>query len=487
MTFPRPHGALAALAIPVTSVPPKPRAHDTGLVLTTLIGRYQQHRRPISVNFRRLLPDLNSPDRLTHLLHPYPAKLLVHIPYLLLTNDLLSRPGDLVLDPFCGSGTVLLEAQVALRRAYGADANPLARLITRVKTTPLHSDLLHHSLARLLQDIPSDPSGPEPDVVNIGHWFYPSTIRQLRCLREAILDIEHPGVRDFLLISFSVCARKVSRANPRLSVPVRLRPGQYPLRHPLRDKHDALLRRLPHIRVRTLFERIAAANIDRLAKLSPASPASPATPLAQVICADARHLHHQYPPKGQPSAPLADESVQLIITSPPYPGAQKYIRSSSLSLGWLGLSPSESLRTQKGEAIGREEFTKAQCSELPRTGLPRADSLLRSVWQRSPVRALVAATYLNEMRIAFREMYRVLKPGGTIALVAANSRLAGTQFRTVQFLHDIALECGLTLTASFIDAIKSRGLMTKRNDTASVITREWVLLLTKPGRPPCSL
>src|ERR1039458_9185234 len=117
----------------------RPAQAGTAASLEALVHRYQRRRRPIAVNFRSLLPELNSPDRFTHLIHPYPAKLLVHIPHFFLANDLLSAPGDLVLDPFCGSGTVLVEAQLAGRRAYGADTNPLARLISRVKTAPLNT------------------------------------------------------------------------------------------------------------------------------------------------------------------------------------------------------------------------------------------------------------------------------------------------------------------------------------------------------------
>ena len=136
-------------------------------VLRGLILRYQRSCKPVSVNFRRIVPGLTSSDRFTHLVHPYPAKLLVHIPYFFLASDLLSKPGDVVLDPFCGSGTVLFEAQLANRRAYGVDANPLARLISRVKTTPLEVVAVKQCLDRVLSTIQSEPLGPPPDVVNV--------------------------------------------------------------------------------------------------------------------------------------------------------------------------------------------------------------------------------------------------------------------------------------------------------------------------------
>ena len=456
---------------------------DSGDILRTLIYRYQRRKRPVSINFRRLLPALNSADRFSHLIHPYPAKLLVHIPFFFLANDLLSKPGDIVLDPFCGSGTVLFEAQLANRRAYGADANPLARLIARVKTTPLDAAAAKRTLNEILGRISPSPSGERPDVVNIEHWFYPSTTRQLQCLQEVIMRIRTPAIQDFFLVCFSVCVRKVSLADPRLSVPVRLRFGQYPKDHPLRAKSDAHLRRLRCVHVAEIFSRIARANIARMEKLR-ACTANPAS--AELLCSDARQLVYEYSLNGKRNKPLPDESVQLVITSPPYPGAQKYIRSCSLSLGWLQLCPTTHLRACKARIIGREELTKAECSGVLPTNIAKADKVLAAIRNRNPIRAMIAATYLNEMRIAIGEMCRVLKPDGHIVIVAANNRISGREFRTVDYLRSIAEECGLFLTACFIDAIRSRGLMTKRNHTASVITREWVLIFSKGGVPEWS-
>jgi DNA modification methylase len=199
----------------------------------------------------------------------------------------------------------------------------------------------------------------------------------------------------------------------------------------------------------------------------------------EFLCSDARRLIHEFSMNGTRGKQVASESVQLIITSPPYPGAQKYIRSSSLSLGWLGLCSTEDLRAFKAGIIGREEFAKAECAQALQTNIAEADRVLSKIRKRNLIRATIAATYLNDMRTAIVEMHRVLKLGGHLVLVAANNRICGKTFRTVDYLRIIGQECGLQLTACFVDTIRSRGLMTKRNKTASVITREWVLLFDK--------
>jgi DNA modification methylase len=474
--------AAAASATPERDLAPGYAETNTNDVLRALVRRYQEHRRPISVNFRKLLPGIVSADRFTHLIHPYPAKLLVHIPFFFLANNLLSKQGDPILDPFCGSGTVMLEAQLSGRSAYGVDCNPLARLIANTKTEPLDPELLHRRLRELLERVPTEPSGKLPDVVNLRHWFYPGTIKQLRCLREAIARIRSHDLRRFFRVCFSVCVRKVSLADPRLSVPVRLRRGQYPEHHRFRKKYDAYLRRLRQANVREVFARVVRLNIARMERLHLRGELPPST----ILCSDARHLHDEWSLNGSAGRALPENSIQLIITSPPYPGAQKYIRSCSLSLGWLQLCSTAELRRYKGKTIGREEFAKFECARPLLTGIGDADRVLARIRKRSPVRATIAAAYLNEMRSVIIEMNRVLKPGGHLVLVAANNCICGRDFRTVDYLRAIALENGFSLTACFIDAIRSRGLMTKRNTTASVITREWVLLLTKGGVPTWS-
>ena len=240
------------------------RLATTDAVLERLLRRYARNEAAITVNFRRLASRLSTPERATHLIHSYPAKLLMHIPYFFLANTVLSKPGDLVLDPFCGSGTVLLESLLAEREALGVDSNPLACLISRVKTTPIVAKQLARASSGLLSRISDEPNTSPPDVVNIDHWFYPHVVKQLLCIREAIGSTRDLAIREFFLVSFSQCVRKVSLADPHLAVPVRLQHGQYPATHRLSEKTNAHLRRLRRINVRKVFADILDTNAKRL-------------------------------------------------------------------------------------------------------------------------------------------------------------------------------------------------------------------------------
>jgi DNA modification methylase len=447
-------------------------------LLDQMIKNFKRSKQAQEVSFRTLVPAYSNPDRYTHLIHPYPAKLIPHIPFFFLTNGKLSQPGDTILDPFCGSGTVLLEGQLAGRVSLGAETNPLARLISEVKTTRASIKSIEKENMALKRLVDEGLDAELPDVVNLRHWYYPQIATQLSRILAGIRKIEDHRIQNFYKICFSVCVNKVSLADPRLSVPVRLKPnrlseGRYHSDLKIEEKVKIRLEHLLTCDVSNVFWNVVQANTARIARTFPKGVK---IRQAKVVCEDARDLKVGTRAR---AGGIGDNSVQMIITSPPYPGAQKYIRASSLSLGWLGICPSAELRTLKHVTIGREEFRKTDTNRLPRTGIKAADELIRQIQAVNPMRAVIVATYLQEMSAAFREMHRVLKPNGYLVLVVGNNSVSGFPFNTQAYLASIGVKCGFSIVLNLIDSIQSRGLMTKRNKTASLITQEHVILFEK--------
>jgi len=453
-------------------------SEDFGSKLTTFLSRYENTKRPVTVAFRHLIgPALANADRATHLIHPYPAKLLMHIPHFFLSNNLFSQPYDIVLDPFCGSGTVLLEAILARRNAIGCDTNPLATLIARVKTHPLDPQALGSSISRLSRRIRKTPFTGPPEVINLNYWFHPHVIRELTTILEAIDQTRDVHFKEFFEVCFSVCVRKVSLADPRLSVPVKLRLGQYPKNHWLHERTNQHVRKLARVDVVAVFQRILQENFSRMCAFNDMI-SSRHIGRAQVHTSDARQLMYL----GDDShirQSIPSRSVDLVITSPPYAGAQKYIRASSLSLGWLELARNGDLRKFDERTVGREFFRKVHYQNPISIGISSADQFLEEIYSLNPLRSHIAGTYLVEMKDVLREISRVLKPRGHLILILANNNICGREFKATQWLTRIAEELHLSLILRFVDSIRSRGLMTKRNKTASMITREWVLVFRR--------
>ena len=232
-------------------------------VIEKFLEEYSINNKPIEVSFRNLLPELKKTERYTHLIHSYPAKLLLHIPYFFLNNSHFSKPNDLVLDPFSGTGTVLLESIIANRRAVGADANPLARLISEVKISSISSELLEINLKQILISVKRIKIFETPEIINCNYWFSESTIIQLSKLLKVINNLKDEKVKNFMLVAFSNCVKKVSYADQRVSVPVKLNPKRFEKNSEINKKIISRLKLLKTIDVIDKFSTICTENIKR--------------------------------------------------------------------------------------------------------------------------------------------------------------------------------------------------------------------------------
>ena len=428
--------------------------------LLDLVARFESDQSAVEVNFRQLIRSDGGMSKSAHALHPYPAKLLVNIPQYFL-SALLTAPGSVLLDPFCGSGTVLYEGALAGLRPVGSDSNPLARLITRAKLTSIDREAARKQLERVMAVYPvATPT--VPDVVNRAYWFserISECLGRLKTAIEACVPSRHRPIFD---VSFSATVRRVSYADPRLSVPVKINPERSARYGAKGDEVIRRLGRLAKIDVGATFWSIASQNIQRCSEAGAGFIDD-----QPKIFRDARSIG------------LPDESVDLAITSPPYVGAQKYVRASSLSLGWLGLTPDCKLRPIERQSIGREHLTAAEALVPEGTGIVEADALLEEVASRNPLRARIAQRYLLEMRDSLAELARTMKDNGNLVLVVGPNLVTGLEFPTPIYLQRIAEEVGFTTQLHLIDSIDSRGLMTKRNRTAGVIQQESVFLLRR--------
>lgn len=443
-------------------------ANDFYSVTERFLEEYSINQKPIRVNFKDMVDCIKFQDRATHSIHTYPAKLLPNIPYFFINNDFFVKDNEFVLDPFSGSGTVLLEAMLSGKNSYGCDANPLARLISKVKTSTYNTAILKDIIASLKIEVQNATVGPNdkfPDVVNIDYWFLPNIKLQLQAILKAIKKISDDEDKDFFILCFSNCVKKVSLADSRISVPVRAKLNrEFNTLHPFFDESKLKLKKLEDLDVFQKFTEIVYDNIKRFENKDKVISKLQFT---KIISDDARKLN------------LKNQCVDLIISSPPYAGAQKYIRACSLNLGWTELSSKDNLRALDKQNIGRENYSKSDYLNLKVTDIEDADVLLKEIYSVNPLRAHIAANYLLEMNQAIIEASRVLKKGRYFILIAANNQVCGREFKTQEYLRKMAENAGLKTVCRLVDDIKSYGLMTKRNKTASVITCEWVLILKK--------
>jgi len=337
----------------------------------------------------------------THDFHPYPAKFIPQIPQTLI--EALSKTGDTVLDPFCGSGTALVESLLLGRNAIGVDLNPLAVLITKAKTTPLSSQQIVRItkfLDALKQDFSNvykastdktcpryDPPAPLPLIPKLDFWFDSIAIREAAVMKRRIDEMSDEVLRNFLAVAFSSILVSISR----------------------QDSDTRYVRRQKNLRPLDAFRRFQA-RVHHMAERIAEFSKIPNLPKALVYHRDSRDLSF-----------LKPASVHLVVTSPPYPNAYSYHLYHQYRMLWLGMDP---WAFKKDEIGSHRKYSKK-------------------------ANGATADTFAAEMQQCFDGLHRVLVERGRFCLVIGDSILRGQLIDNSQLLRRVAEVSGFQFEAEF--------------------------------------
>jgi DNA modification methylase len=328
---------------------------------------------------------------LAHDIHPYPAKFIPQIPGTLISR--LSGRGELVLDPFGGSGTTALEAVRLGRRAISVDANPLAALIGRVKTACIDrltmSELqgMHAALATELQSL---PSGPEhlielyrrhgPEIPNREKWFADTAFGEMCLIKARIGGLDTQAARDIALVALSRIAIRASFQDSETRY--KSAPREVPMGETLRR----FLKELKSV-IGAVAESEAVTRYG----------------ISRFLCGDIRMLGADQIPDG---------SVDLIVTSPPYGNATDYHLYHRFRLLWLGFDPT---------ALGRVEIGSHLRHQRERSGFD---------------------SYFADISSTIAKMARVLRPARYSVLVLGDSVYGGERYDPAARLEESAKQLG---------------------------------------------
>ena len=385
-----------------------------------------------------------------------------------------------------GTGTVLLESlvhHITPRESYGIDINPLARLIAKVKTTPVQPELLSELAIILFKKIKKNKPAPTPNFDNIKFWFREGAIKELANIKQSIETLNASiDEKDFFWVCFSAIIRDASRADPFIAPPVILKIDNFP-----KDRVEEItkiINKKQHSSPMCLFKKQVDSNIKRMASLQNVLSNRQWGEKSSIIWDDARDIKKgKYISSGRlgkNSPELLDNQIGIVITSPPYMSAQKYIRSTRLELSWLKLIPSDEITKIDRTIIGTERITIDDTKEYRLIGIDAADRLLKKVFKINPIRYAIAANYYREMKLSLQSIHKVLKPNGVCVLVVGNNSVCGRIAQNHVVLSELASENGMFKTKTILrDAIASRGMITKRHETGGVIPDEYIIVLQK--------
>jgi hypothetical protein len=386
---------------------------------------------------------------LTHGLHPYPARMVPQIARRLLKAFV--REGDVVLDPFCGSGGVLVEARLAGLNSVGIDINPLACLLAEVKSTPIEPCVLQlywrKLKSQIIREISSlkfkeiDVDVPDFSGTNIEYWFKPATMKELAIIRKNIETIAEHLIRRFFEVPFSLTVRDVSGT----------RKKEYKLYRLPENKWNQYL---PN--VLTTFIKHVEGSIQKMREFYAECNKSV---FSKVFMADTRDIFtERFLEEG--NRLLKDHPPKIIVTSPPYGDSRTtvaYGQFSRFSSLWLNFEP----EFKKDIVMNVDKLSLGgDLNNYHNTNvdLPLLNQTIELIKEKDEKRAVETLAYFSDLYKCLEKMYACMDKNGYCCIVIANRTVRRVLIPT----HAIIAEMGIKIGFENDITIIPRNIPTKR-------------------------
>lgn len=329
--------------------------------------------------------------RWTHGFHVYPARM--HPALAQAACARWVQPKMTVLDPFCGSGTVALEAMAAGAKVIAADLNPLALRLAKLACTRQDAAMRaaiaargEHIVEETLADVKARvevlaPLSPEERV-----FYEPHVLRELAVLHARVVAVEQRAVREALTMVFSAIVGKFSRQRAD-------------------TRADTVDKRIGKGVPTRFFGRKVVELVERLAALDAGLPMGVRAP--KWLEVDVRELERH----------VAPESVDLVLTSPPYVGTYDYVDHHARRWQWLGITPR---RFRRHELGARRDYGSDDAAQR---------------WDR-------------ELTDVARSLATLLSPAGRMLWLVGDGEIGNKRIDAAQHLSKLAPKAGLVVVAS---------------------------------------
>lgn len=386
----------------------------------------------------------------THIIHKYPSKYIPQIPKWAIQN--FTKEGDFVLDPFSGSGTTVTESLINKRNALGVDINPIAVLISKVKSTPIEPKILelkYKELVTLAKMHKERKDEVVPEIPNINHWFTHESIDNLSKLKYEILKIDDKDLRDFFLVNFSAIIRKSSNAEYRSQ-------KTYVSSRFKKDPADVF----------KIFEKRFFQYLEGMKKLYEEMKEKNIS--VEVICSSADDFIFESTPK-----------VKLAVTSPPYITAVEYPAVFKLEYQWLDYFSDKEINEHRKDYIGTDRVYKDQYENVQKLGYKELDENLKSIYLLNKKKSYIVYDYFRRMEKNIIKIHQILDDEGIYVIVVGNNSVMNLEIPICDYLIEIAKRNGFKLVKVFNYLIKDRHLVFPRNGKGGIINKDWVIVLKK--------
>ena len=392
----------------------------------------------------------------THCYHNYPAMMIPQI-----ASRLIEEYGSFknnLLDPYCGTGTSLVEASINGISAHGTDINPMARLIAETKTLKIELDILDSYLEEFKEFVFSLSLGVTeinpvtPNFPNIDFWFKKSTIEKLAAVKSFIKNIKDERVRKFFMVAFSETVRDCSLSRNSEFKLYRMPSKKMDTFDP--DVFSIITMKLVRNRrgLKSYLSKIGERDID-------------------VNIYDFNSsISIDLIPK---------QSIDLVVTSPPYGDSKTtvaYGQFSRLSNQWLDV---QDARTVDNRLMGGKP------APIEKTGISHVDQSVEKVRRYDEKRAQEVFSFYSDYRKSINNVATTIKKGGYACYVVGNRRVKNIVLQTDEITKKLFEQNGFCHLVTHIRNIPKKRMPAKNSPTneagktATTMNYEYIVIMQK--------
>ncbi len=398
-----------------------------------------------------------------HSLGFQPAKSIPEIPRWFLKK--YTNQNDLILEPFAGSGTSIIETLYLNRNSAWLDYQPLSCKICQLKTTKYNPSLILEKAQAIINY--SSQQVQAPLTVNFNNkdfWFQQPVQEGLELLKNEIFKCDK-NTRVPLEIALASTVRKCSNINDGMILAAR--------RKNIAD--IAQRSRSDVFKYFNLYTNKIVKALDEWNELIDWV----GNYAVKINSNDARKINY-------------NNKFSGIVTSPPYINAIDYVWASKFELHWLGLVESDQQRLNLySQEIGTERISCKEYKELGILGHCDLDKMIQDIYTgkfyqaskgQNQLRARVVYQYFLDMQQHFISSFQSLKSGGYYCFTVGDaSKICGVTIPVASLLAEFATQIGFIKEFRFHLLLKNRKLNIPRNvDWANTIKHDAVIVLRKP-------
>jgi len=402
-----------------------------------------------------------STRELTHCYHDYPARMIPQVAGKLL--DSFGVSAKYHFDPYSGSGTSLVEANIRGINAFGTDLNPLARLIAKAKTVTPEIELLEKQISAFNKMALDEKLWKIKEtqkiygISRLDFWFKPMVIERLFKLRKFINAIDNEEVRLFFQVAFSETVRESSNT----------RNEEFKL---YRYNEEKLAKFNPD--VYNIMSLKLQRNFNGYKKYKAIIDNLKHHPFASIY--DFNTVD------GIPIDSIHPESIDIVVTSPPYGDSGTtvaYGQYSRLSAAWLELEDPDKIDRKLMGGRTLKEFSSFPSRQL--------NAAIEEIRKANEKRAREVTSFYVDLLGSISNVAKVIKKNGYACYVVGNRKVKGVVLPTDVAVRDFFASHGFEYINTFIRSIPNKRMPSKNSPTNATgvldntMTQEYIVVMRR--------